>query len=62
MTNEETPCYMAHRIDGNIPNFGDCEGAKQYHGMLCDCGKLKAVTEYCGCPDCPEKTKFIEND
>ena len=53
---------MAHTIEGIIPNFADCEGAKQYDGKECDCGKLKAVTEYCGCPDCPEKTKFIEND
>ena len=61
-TASEEPCYMAHMIEGVIPNFGDCESSKKYDGKECDCKKFKAVTEYCGCPDCPEKTKFVEND
>ena len=61
-TSNSTPCYMAHMIDGEIPYFGDCEEAKKYEGKVCDCGKLKVIVEYCWCPNCPEKTKFVEND
>jgi len=59
---QNTPCYYAHTINNVIPNFEDCEGAKKYEGSICDCGKFKVVVEYCGCPSCPNQTKFIEND
>lgn len=45
VTDNSTPCFDGHRINGEKPQALDT----QYDGRVCDCGRIKYYTEMCGC-------------
>jgi len=54
---DKAPCLEAHTIEGKIPEPAD----QELDGKVCDCGKLRAKWEECGCANKQWQLRLYEN-